>query len=123
MRSFPIMTPANRHLLTKAVATAANNPMPEEMTPFEVRASAERGRRMAEALRDPDAEQRFRFRHAIFLTAMRLGYTAAAKQALALANGTFTEGDAMAWVRKVFAEGKQELKDRPARAFKADTFH
>ncbi|RUW55587.1 hypothetical protein EOA32_00785 [Mesorhizobium sp. M1A.F.Ca.ET.072.01.1.1] len=108
----PHMTPANRHLRANAIATAAANPMPEEMTPREVFESAVRGTAIAVALRDPDAEQRFRFRHTIFLTAMRLGYTAAAKQALALANGHFTMDDAMRHVRKVFAEGKQELKDR-----------
>lgn len=84
----------------------------EEMKPLEVVRSAKRGTTIAIGLRDPDAEQRFRFPHAIFLIAMRNGYGAAARTAQELAVGNFTMDEAMRYVRKVFAEGKAEIKDR-----------
>ena len=83
-----------------------------EMTPREVYASARRGTSIALTLRDPDAERRFRYPHAIFIIALRHGYGAAADKALELANGEFTMDDAMKYVRKVFAEGKAAIKER-----------
>lgn len=85
-----------------------------EMTMREVRASAAVGTTIATTLRDKDAEQRFRYPHAIFLFAMKYGYGRAANKALELANGQFTMDDAMKYVRKVFAEGKAAIKEREA---------
>lgn len=87
-------------------------PFPDYMSAFDVRRSAERGTRLAIKLRDEAPEQRFRYPQAIFILAMREGYRAAADHALALAIGTHTPAEAMAYVRKVFAEGKAEIKDR-----------
>lgn len=84
----------------------------EPLTPFEVHRSAERGTAIAKQLRDDNAEQRFRYPHAIFLIAMKQGYGRAAETALKLANGTFTPDDAMRYVRRVFELGKLEIKER-----------
>lgn len=87
-------------------------PFLEYMSPLEVRRTAERGTRIATKLRDDQQEQRFRFPHATFTIAMRNGYGAAARFAQELASGDFTMDEAMRHVRKVFAEGKAEIKDR-----------
>lgn len=84
----------------------------EYMTPAEVHVSAKRGTRIATKLRDRPTERRFRFRQTIFLIAMRKGFRAAAETALSLAIGEFTMDEAMRHVRKVFADGKAELKER-----------
>jgi len=84
----------------------------EPMTPREVYKSAERGKTIAKQLRDGNAEQRFRYPHAIFLIAMKQGYRTAAETALELANGTFTMDEAMRYVRRVFELGKLEIKER-----------
>jgi thymidylate kinase len=84
----------------------------EDMKPVDVRRSAERGTRIAIGLRDDNAEKRFRYRQSVFSVAVRSGYRAAADHAQSLAIGNFTMDEAMQHVRKVFAEIKNEIKDR-----------